>query len=126
MTKKKADRKNLTEKQANFAFEYIANGRNASDAYRKIYAQSKNTTSNVIWKNAHTILHNTKVQTRINELQLQQYDGDIMSLKERKLALTKLARDGDTKSIDMLNKMDGVYIEKQKVELIGDITLILE
>ena len=115
--KKKRTKPQMTEKQSSFAFEYINNGRNASEAYRKVYDVRNNTKPETLWNNAHKILHNTKVMARIGELQQQQYSGDIMSLEERKLMLTDLSRLGDIKSIDMLNKMEGIYIEKKEVDV---------
>jgi len=38
-----------------------------------------------------------------------------MSIGERKKVLSALAYDSDMKAIDMLNKMDGVYVEKQEI-----------
>ncbi len=107
----------LTEKQAAFAFEYIANGRNASDAYRTVYNLKPDIKPETVWRDAHKILHNHKVIARVGELQQEQYHGDVMGIEERKLMLTSLARLGDIKSIDLLNKMECVYVEKQEVEM---------
>ena len=101
----------LTEKQEAFAFEYMMNGRNASDAYRKTYG-AKKLTPPALWREAHRVLHSTKVIGRVGELQREQYSGDIMKIEERKLALTDLGRLKGieaVKAIDMLNKMDGIY-----------------
>ncbi len=102
----------LTHKQASFAFEYITNGRNASEAYRTVYNLKTGIKPETVWRDAHKVLHNPKVITRVGQLQQEQYHGDVMGIEERKLMLTDLARAGDIKSIDLLNKMENVYIEK--------------
>ncbi len=111
----------LTHKQASFAFEYITNGRNASAAYRTVYNLKIDIKPETVWRDAHKILHNPKVLTRVGQLQQEQYHGDVMGVEERKLMLTDLARAGDIKSIDLLNKMENVYIEK--VEVIAEVTV---
>ncbi len=121
MAKKRQDKQHLTEKQAAFAFEYMTNGRNASEAYRTIYNLKPTIKPETVWRDAHKILHNPKVSTRVGELQQEQYHSDVMGVEERKLMLTTLARLGDIKSIDLLNKMESVYIEK--VDLTAEITL---
>jgi len=113
--KKGAAKRQPTAKQEAFAFEYIMNGRNASDAYRKVYDVSKDIKPETVWRDAHTILHTPKVLARIGVLQKEQYHGDIMTIEERKLMLTALARTGDIKSVDLLNKMESVYVEKQEI-----------
>ena len=120
---KKQRKQALTEKQASFAFEYINNGRNATKAYRTVYNTKKDASQQMVWKNAHEVLYNSKVAVRVNELQMQTYDGDIMSLNERKLMLTSLARVGDKQAVDMLNKMDGTYIEKKEIHISGQIII---
>lgn len=112
----------LTPKQEAFALAYIMNGRVASKAYVEVYDVGEDTLPTTIWRNAHAVLKNAKVTARVNELQMQKYNGDIMSIEERKLLLTSLTREGDIKSLDMLNKMEGVYIEKHEIEIGGKIT----
>ncbi len=108
----KKPRKNLTDKQECFAFEYIKNGRNASAAYRKCY--DANAIARVVWVKAHEVLHNGNVAVRVKELQLQAFSDSVMDLEERLLLLSSLAREGDLKAVDMLNKMQGSYKEHNK------------
>ncbi len=107
----------LTEKQEAFAYEYITNGRNASQAYRDVYNLKEDIKPETVWRDAHKILHNPKVLTRVGELQQEAYDGDVMSINERKLLLTSLSRAGDIKALDLLNKMEAVYTEKIDVRV---------
>jgi len=104
----------LTEKQELFAIEYVLNGGIAAEAYRKVY-DSKTDSDSSIYVQAHDVLHNSKVALRIHELQMQEYSPHILTIEERKKLLTKWAKEGDGKSIDMLNKMEGIYTEKLEV-----------
>jgi len=104
----------LTEKQELFAIEYVLNGGTAAEAYRKVY-DSKTDSDSSIYVQAHDVLHNSKVALRIHELQMQEYSPHILTIEERKKLLTKWAKEGDGKSIDMLNKMEGIYTEKLEV-----------
>ena len=101
----------LTEKQELFAIEYVMNGNNAAEAYRKIY-DSETDSDSSIYVQAHYVLHNSKVSLRVHELQMQELSPHILSIEERKRLLTKWAKKGDGKSIDMLNRMEGIYTEK--------------
>lgn len=114
-------KKILTDKQENFAITYVTNGGDASDAYRKCYDVGEDTKETTIWVNAHKLLHTTKVSQRIDELRSQKFSGKILTLEQRKVILSELAEAGDTKAVDLLNKMDGVYIEKKEVEHKGQI-----
>ena len=105
----------LTEKQENFALEYVLNGGNATAAYRKCYDVGETTLETTVWNNAHILLKNTKVSARIDERREQKYSGKVMSIEERRMKLTEWIHDGNNKALDMLNKMDGVYVEKQEI-----------
>jgi hypothetical protein len=102
----------LTDKQENFAIAYTINGNNATKAYKECYDVGENTTDGSIWVNAHKVLHNDKVALRIAELREQRFSKKILSIEERKILLSEWANDGDSKSLDLLNKMEGVYVEK--------------
>ncbi len=105
----------LTEKQENFALEYVLNGGNATAAYRKCYDVGENTLDTTVWRNAHDAVANVKVSARIDEFRKQKYSSKVMSIEERKVKLTEWIEGGDSKALDMLNKMDGVYVEKQEI-----------
>ena len=107
---------NLTSKQEAFAVEYILNGGNATQAYYEVYNVKKDAHKGQVWTNAHKVLHNDKVSTRIKELRQSSYEKGEMSIEERKKLLATLARGGDIKAVDILNKMDGAYIEKVEIK----------
>ena len=106
----------LTYKQEMFAVTYVLNGGDATNAYKEVYNVGEETTINSIYVNAHKVLHNDKVSLRVHELQMMEYSVHILTIEERKRLLSKWAKKGDGKSIDMLNKMEGIYIEKMQVE----------
>lgn len=111
----------LTDKQENFAIAYTVNGNNATKAYKECYDVGEDTTDNTIWVNAHKTLNNTKVAQRVDELRKQRFSKKILSVEERKILLSELSVDGDTKALDILNKMEGIYIEKKQVEHSGEV-----
>ena len=74
----------LTPKQENFCHQFISTG-NASEAYRHSYdgSKMKNTTIN---RAAHGLVNNTKIETRIEELQEEgrkRHDITVASLTEQ-------------------------------------------
>lgn len=72
----------LTAKQEAFAVEYVRNGRNGSDAYRKAY-QNK-TTDKQVWEEASKLLANPKVAQRVAEL-----TAPIAAKVEKNLGMTR-------------------------------------
>ena len=113
----------LTEKQEGFALEFILNGRDATKAYETIY-NVKTDNKATIWKGAYEVKNNPKVSARIHELEMAQFDSAILTIEDRKKILSQLGKAGDIKSIDLLNKMENVYIEKQEVNMGGHITML--
>ena len=102
----------LTDKQENFCVSYINNGGNATQAYKDHYNIGETATDNSIWVQAHELLHSSKVSVRVHELRTMKISKKILTIEERKQLLTEWAMDGDAKSIEILNKMEGVYIDK--------------
>ena len=109
----------LNARQKAFCEYYVACG-NATEAaikagYREKYAGV----------NADKLLKNTNIQKYIEELQEKAKGNRIMTAIERKEFLTKMILKEETKdtdrlkALDILNKMDGEYI--QKVEVNGNI-----
>jgi hypothetical protein len=111
----------LTDKQEAFAIAYTLNGGNASKAYRECYNVGENATDGSVWVNAHKALHSTKVSLRVDELRKIKFSKKILSIDERKQLLSEWAIEGDTKSVDLLNKMEGIYIEKVQVEEVEEV-----
>ena len=102
----------------NFCLEIVQSG-NGTEAYKK--AGYKVKSDNAAAVGAAKLLRKAKVQKRIAELRSEMDSHKIMDAVERRELLTQVARDEETakpdrlKAMDLLNKMDGVYINKTQV-----------
>lgn len=141
----------LPKQQERFCLEYVHNGLNGKQAYKVAYPKCK--TDNAAEAGASRLLRNVKVQEYIKELQSNFKKSKVMSIEERRQWLSdvvtedvkekcyKQVRDDDTgemkevviervssvkdkqRSLEILNKMDGVGVERTKVEIEGTIEL---
>ena len=127
----------LTSKQEKFV-QNLLKGLSQTDAYKKAYDTSKMKEKTIIEK-ASVLANKDNIRTRYEELNKRAEDKAIMSAIERKKWLTKVINcdvkvkqeyDNEIKeydpymsdrlkALDMLNKMDGVYVTK----LNGDINV---
>ena len=104
--------------QENFCMEFVRCG-NATEAYKN--AGYKVRSDKVAGVCAAKLLGNARVQQRIAELRREMDSHKIMDAAERRELLTQFARDEETakpdrlKAMDLLNKMDGIYINKTQV-----------
>ena len=104
--------------QEKFCIEFVRCG-NATQAYKN--AGYKVRSDNTAAVCAAKLLRNTKIQSRIAELREELDSQKIMDATERRELLTQFARDKKTgktdrlRAMDLLNKMDGVYINKTQV-----------
>ena len=102
----------------NFCLEIVQSG-NGTEAYKK--AGYKVKSDNAAAVGAAKLLRKAKVQKRIAELRSEMDSHKIMDAVERRELLTQFARDEETgkadrlKAMDLLNKMDGIYINKTQV-----------
>ena len=109
----------LTDKQEKFCLN-IVSGMNQTDAYKNSY-DAENMTDDVIYVKASELMKNGKVKVRIEELRKEARKDTIMSTIQKKEWLTNMINDNEAtrneklKALDILNKMDGEYIEKIKV-----------
>lgn len=120
----------LTEKQEAFCREYILNGGNSSEAYRKAYPTSVKWKDSAVHVEASKLLNNTKVLLRVEELKAEnkkrfevdvdQKKGWLIEVVERSLQHKEVfGPDGEPtgeykfdaqsviRAINELNKMDG-------------------
>lgn len=92
---------------------------NATQAYKDAGYNVK--TDNSAAANAANLIRNHKVQERLQEIGAKIKSKRIMDAVERRELLTQFARDAEVnkadrlKAMDLLNKMDGVYITKTQV-----------
>lgn len=104
--------------QEKFCIEFVRCG-NATEAYKR--AGYKARSDKVAGTAAARLLGNVGIQQRIVELQSEMDSHKIMDAAERRELLTRFARDENTgkadrlKAMDLLNKMDGVYINKTQI-----------
>lgn len=108
----------LSVKQEKFCLEYARLG-NARQAY--INAGYECEKEETIDASASRLLRNVKVQERISELAEATTSKGVMTATERKEWLTEVIRSDaektmdKLKAVDILNKMEGAYIEKVEV-----------
>ena len=121
---------NLSNQQRKFCEEYVNNGNNGTQAYLKAYKTCKKEETAMV--NASRLLRNAKVNEYITELRDELKKKAIMTAEERMIWLTgvvlgnvkeKVYYEGEEsereaylndkmKAMDMLNKMNGEYINK--------------
>ncbi len=106
----------MTDRQEKFCLEYVRCG-NATEAYRSAGYNPKSAHAAEVRGSA--LLRNVEVKAKIAELRGQLEDEKIMDAKARRERLTEIAKGKSPivaiKAIDVLNKMDGVYINKTQL-----------
>ena len=106
----------LTPKQETFV-QKIIEGMSQADAYRSAYS-CKNMTDKTVWESASRLMADSKVSARVKELREQLVSKTIMSAQERMEWLTQLIDNEEEntneklKAVDILNKMDGLYVQR--------------
>lgn len=98
----------------------LITGMSQRKAYRAAFKQAARWKDETVDQKASRLFADSKVRARYEELQEQAQDEAILTRKERMVALSEIAREGEKeadmiKAIDTLNKMDGVYIVKTEV-----------
>lgn len=120
----------LTPKQEAFV-QNIIQGMNQADAYRSAY-NCKNMSDNAIYVNASKLAADDKVALRIKELRDQLAKPSIMTAQERLEWLTQRIDDDEVdinaklKAIDIMNKMQGEYVQKVETELKNAVSIHIE
>lgn len=120
----------LTPKQEAFVQEIIK-GKSQADAYRSAYS-CKNMSDNAIYREASLLVDSPKISQRIAELREKLTKSTIMTAQERLEWLTKLIQnteEGTTdrlRAIDLMNKMQGEYVQKVEANVNTDISINIE
>lgn len=120
----------LTAKQEQFV-QNIIQGMSQADAYRSAYS-CKNMSDNAIYREASLLLDNPKVTQRLSELRDELAKPSIMTAQERLEWLTERIADEDVdinaklKAIDIMNKMQGEYIQKVETEFKNAVNISIE
>ena len=119
--------KPLTQKQENFCLDYIKCG-NASEAYKKCY-NVENMKPESIYRKATELMASGTITARLAELRSKAESKAIITLEQRRELLSRFAWEEETqnamKAIDLLNKMDSVYIQRQDVTTSGSVSLFI-
>lgn len=120
----------LTAKQEKFV-QNILEGMTQADAYRSAYS-CKRMTDKTIWENASRLMADSKVTARLSELRDKLANEKIMSAQKRMEWLTELIKGEEAsnsdklKALDILNKMDGEYVQKIAAEVQTETTINIE
>lgn len=115
----------LTAKQEKYV-QNLVKGMSQREAYKNSYNAS-NMKDETIDSNACRLFADSKILTRYNELIERTAKKTIISVQERMELLTKIAQEEDVadrmKAVDLLNKMDGVYVQKIDGNINGKIEI---
>ena len=117
----------LTPKREKFCLELVKNGGNGALAYQAAGYAVKN--RGVANTGANKLQEDEKVMARLAELRAPETKKTIMSIERRREKLTEIAEDEESskqdamKAIDLLNKMDALYLQRQEIS--GAIPVVL-
>lgn len=120
----------LTAKQEAFV-QSIIKGMSQADAYRSAYS-TKNMADKTIHENASRLANDSKVRARLDELRGQISTENIMNAQKRLEWLTELITSGEEsttdklKAIDIMNKMQGEYVQKVQAEVTNAVNINIE
>ena len=120
----------LTAKQEKFV-QGIIEGKSQAEAYRSAY-NTKKMADKTIWESASRLMADSKVTARVNELRSQMMAASIMSAKGRLEWLTNLINNAEEgtneklKAIDIMNKMQGEYVQKVEADVKSEVTINIE
>ena len=119
----------LTAKQEKFV-QNIIEGMSQADAYRNAYDTNR-MSDKTVWESASKLLSNHKVAARVQELRDQLANKSIMTAKQRLEFLTQVINgeedvNAKLKAIDIMNKMQGEYVQKVEAEVAKEVTINIE
>ena len=119
----------LTAQQEKFAQAIALENMSQADAYRSAYDTSR-MGDDTIYVKACELAKKDKISVRVAELRQQAMTPKVMNAQKRKEKLTELANSEDPnvamKAIDLLNKMDGEYVQKVEAEVKNAISINIE
>lgn len=120
----------LTPKQEVFV-QNIIKGMSQADAYRSAYS-TKNMSDKTIHEAASRLMADSKVSARVKELREQITAKTIMTAQKRLEWLTEQIASNDVdvnaklKAIDIMNKMQGEYVQKIAADVQTETTINIE
>ncbi len=122
-----AAKNQLKEKYKKFCLAFRATGGNGTEAASRA-GYSEKTAAQA----ASRLLKNVKVQQYLEELAKDAARKGIITIDKRQQILSEVAQDSDAdtnariRAIDVLNKMDGVYVTKLDVTVNGSLSVKLK
>ena len=119
----------LTANQEAFV-QNIISGMSQADAYRSAYPNQK-MADKTIHEAASRLMANSKVSARLFELRNAIAQGAIMSAQKRLEWLTEVINgendiNAKLKAIDLMNKMQGEYVQKIEADVKSEVTINIE
>jgi phage terminase small subunit len=120
----------LTAKQEQFV-QGIISGMTQADAYRSAYDTSR-MTDKTVHEKASRLSADDKVRARLEELRGELVKETIMTAQERLEWLTGAIQSDDVaindklKAIDIMNKMQGEYVQKVQAEVTNAVNISIE
>ena len=106
----------------------IVRGMSQADAYRAAKPSACRWTEKTVYSRASEMRRIPEVDERIKELQAEAAAAAVMDRQERLEILTTIARDEHMhpkqrmQAIDILNKMDAVYVQRVDASVHGDLS----
>ena len=120
----------LTAKQELFA-QNVVEGMTLAEAYHSAY-DTKSMSEKTVYEKASLLAGQDKIRARIAELRDKLANEKIMSAQKRMEWLTSLIQNDEAsnndklKALDILNKMDGEYVQKIQAEVQTETTINIE
>lgn len=120
----------LTAKQEKFV-QGIIEGLSQADAYRAAY-DTKRMSDNAIYREASLLMINPKVAQRLADLTAIKDKPKIMTAAKRLEWLSERIDDEEVdinaklKAIDIMNKMQGEYVQKVEADVKSEVTINVE
>lgn len=120
----------LTAKQEAFV-QNIIQGMSQADAYRSAYPNQR-MSDKTVWEAASRLMNNDKVVARLSELRNELAKPSIKTGQERLEWLSQLIDSDDEnttdklKAIDLMNKMQGEYVQKVEADVKQEFTINVE
>lgn len=121
----------LTAKQEKFANNIALEQMSYADAYRSAY-NTKGMSDKTVHEKASRLKDEDKIRARIEELRAELVNPSIMTAQKRLEWLTELVNSGEEsttdklKAIDIMNKMQGEYVQKVEANVNSDVTINIE
>lgn len=120
----------LTQKQEEFCKAIVYDGLNYSDAYRRAY-NTKKMSDKTVNEKACLLKNDGKIAARIEALRKRLESPKIISAMRRQEKLSRMIEESDDpgvviKAVDLLNKMQGLYVQKVDASVTGDVNINIE